>query len=224
MKNILIVGASGHAKVIIDIIEKCNEYHIIGLIDTYKRMNGEIAGYPILGDETIIPDLMETYDIYGGIIAIGDNWTRSNMSKQIKSLVPEFKFLTAIHPNAVIGNNVKINEGTVVMAGAIVNSDSKIAEFCILNTKSSLGHDSTMGKFSSLAPNATIGGNVVIGNFSAVSIGATVIQNINIGIHTVIGAQALVLKDVGDYLVAHGTPAKEIKSREAGDSYLKNLE
>ncbi|PIA77514.1 transferase [Gaetbulibacter sp. 4G1] len=220
MKKIVIIGASGHAKVIIDIIEKRNEYQIIGLIDSYKEANQKIMGYPILGKENLIPELMIKDGVVGGVIAIGDNWSRSKLRDIIKSLAPKFKFLPAIHPNSTLYNNLKIKQGVVIMAGAIVNSDSLIEEFCILNTKSSLGHDSIMKKFSSLAPNATTGGHVNIGEFSAISIGATIIQSIKIGKHSVIGAGALVLEDIGNNLIAFGSPAKNIKGRQKGESYL----
>ena len=220
MKKIVIIGASGHAKVIIDIIEKRNEYQIIGLIDSYKEANQKLMGYTILGKEDLIPKLMEKQNIIGGVIAIGDNWSRHTVRDVIKTMAPKFKFLPAIHPNAILCNNLKIEPGVVIMAGAIVNSESKIEEFCILNTNSSLGHDSIMGSFSSLAPNSTIGGHVTIGEFSAVSIGATIVQDIKIGMHTIIGASSLVLKDIGNNILAYGIPAIKIKNRQKGEPYL----
>ncbi len=220
MKKIVIIGASGHAKVIIDIIEKRNEYQIIGLIDSYKNADQKIMGYTILGKEDLIPELIEKENIVGGVIAIGDNWSRNKVKDTIKKIVPEFKFLPAVHPNAVLCNNLKIAPGVVIMAGAIVNAEAKIAPFCILNTKSSLGHDSVMDDFSSLAPNTTIGGNVSIGEFSAVSIGSTVIQNVKIGMHTIVGAGTLVLEDIGNNLLVYGVPGKKIRDRQIGEPYL----
>ncbi|GAA3641470.1 acetyltransferase [Flavivirga jejuensis] len=220
MKKIVIIGASGHAKVIIDIIEKRNEYQIIGLIDSYKKPSQKIMGYPILGKESLIPELMEKQNIIGGIIAIGDNWSRNKVRDVIEKIAPKFKFLPAIHPNAILCNNLKIESGVVIMAGVIVNAASTIKEFCILNTNSSLGHDSVMDHFSSLAPNSTIGGHVNIGAFSAISIGATVIQNVTIGMHTIIGAGSLVLKNIGNNILAYGVPTKKIKDREIGEPYL----
>lgn len=222
MKKILIIGASGHAKVIIDIIEKRNEYEIIGFIDSYKKPNQKVMTYNILGDEKLIPKLMKTKNVIGGVIAIGDNWSRKKVRDYIKSIAPKFKFLPAIHPNAILYNNLKIKQGVVIMGGVIVNSDSKIEEFGILNTGASLGHDSIMNKFSSLAPAVTVGGNVTIGAFSAISIGATIIQCIRIGKHTVVGAGSLVLNNLGNYLVAYGVPAKKIRSRKEDDPYLSN--
>jgi sugar O-acyltransferase (sialic acid O-acetyltransferase NeuD family) len=218
-KNIVIIGASGHAKVIIDIVEKQNEFNIIGLIDTYKKRGNKISGYEILGTEDIIAQLMADQKVVGGIIAIGNNWTRHIIKEKIKNIAPNFEFLSAIHPNAVLSRNVKIPKGTVIMAGVIINSDAIVGEFCIINTNASLGHESTMQNYSSLAPGVTIGGNVTIGSFSAISIGATIIQNINIGDHALVGAGSLVINDIKDYDVVYGIPAKHIRTRNIDEKY-----
>lgn len=223
-KNIVIIGASGHAKVIIDIVEKQNKFNIIGLIDSYKKLGTKISGYEILGTEDIIEQLMADQGVIGGIIAIGDNWTRHIIKEKVKSIAPNFEFLPAIHPNAVLSRNIKIPKGVVIMAGAIINSDAIVGEFCIINTNASLGHESTMQNYSSLAPGVNIGGNVRIGNFSAISIGATIIQNINIGDHALVGAGALVINDVKDCDVVYGIPAKHIRTRNIDEKYLHTYE
>ena len=106
------------------------------------------------------------------------------------------------------------------MPGVIVNTQSKIDDFCILNTKSTLDHECKMRKFSSLGPGTNIGGNVRIGECTAISLGAKVIENIDIGKHTVVGAGSLIIRNVGDFKIAFGIPAKVIRSREIGESYL----
>ena len=190
-KNIVIIGASGHAKVIIDIIERLNEFNIVGLIDSFKPINSKIFEYKIIGREEDIPELASKYNFNTGIIAIGDNWTRRKMYYKIKRISPKFDYISAIHPKSVIGKNVKIGKGTVIMAGAIVNSDAKIGSFCIINTKASLGHDSNLKKFASLAPNSTVGGSVTIGTCSAICLSTSVLQSITIGKHSIIGAGSL---------------------------------
>lgn len=222
-RNIIIIGASGHAKIIIDIIEQLGYYHIVGLIDSFKPKGSFIFEYEILGSENDIPKLSEIYNFNTGIIAIGDNWTRKKIHKKIIKIAPSFEFISAIHPKSVIGKNVKIGQGTVIMAGAIVNSDAKIEDFCIINTKASLGHDGYLGKYASLAPNVTIGGNVAIGAFTAISLSASVIQNIHIGKHSIIGACALINRKVGDYKMVYGVPGKVIKHIGKGEKYLYNV-
>ncbi|WP_166966377.1 acetyltransferase [Yeosuana marina] len=220
MKKILIIGASGHAKVVIDIIERQNTYQIFGLIDSFKDIGTQLLGYNILGTEDDIPNLIEKHDIYGGLIAVGDNWKRSQLVHKIENLTSNFKFIVAIHPSAIIGKQVDIEEGSVIVAGVVINCDTQIGKHCIVNTKASVGHDCTIKAFSSIAPGVTLGGHVMIENHTAISLGANLIGKIHIGEHTVIGAGALVLNDIESYKIAYGVPAKPIKNREAGDVYL----
>jgi sugar O-acyltransferase (sialic acid O-acetyltransferase NeuD family) len=219
-ENIVVIGSAGHAKVVIDVIEKEGKYKLVGLVDSFKQGLERIYGFGLMGTEDVLQPLVANGTISGGIIAIGDNWKRHLMAEKIKALVPDFEFISAVHPSAEIARGVKIGDGTVVMAGAVVNSDSRIGDFCILNTNASLDHDSVMEDFSSLAPNATTGGNVMIGEFSAISLGANIVHGHGIGKHTVIGAGALVLDDIPEYCIAYGTPAKVIRKRQEGDRYL----
>lgn len=220
MDKILLIGASEHAKVVMDIIEKEGKYKILGLIDTYKPAGEDIFGYKILGKEDTLENLFKSGEVMGGMITIGDNWTRYKMAEKIKSLAPEFPFVSAIHPSAILARGVEIGAGSVLMAGVIVNSDSKIGGHCILNTRSSLDHDCELGDFSSLAPGVTTGGKVSIGAFSAISLGANIIHGVKIGEQTILGAGAVALKDIQSYCVAYGIPAQVIRKREAGDKYL----
>jgi sugar O-acyltransferase (sialic acid O-acetyltransferase NeuD family) len=218
--NIIIIGSSGHAKVIIDIIEKENRYSIIGLVDNNRKTGEETLGYKIIGKDRNIPTLMKKHSLAGGIIAIGDNWIRKQVSDKIKAIAPSFRFITAIHPNAQIGKNVQIGDGTAIMAGVIINPDSRVGRHCILNTNSSLDHDCNLSDFSSLAPNVTTGGNVKIGKYSAVSLGANIIHGITINEHAIIGAGAVVIKDVPKLCINYGVPSKVMRTREIGEKYL----
>ncbi|MEW7291830.1 NeuD/PglB/VioB family sugar acetyltransferase [Aquimarina sp. 2304DJ70-9] len=221
MDKILIVGASGHAKVVADAIELMGVYEIYGFVDSFKAKGEKVLGYEVLGTEKIIPDLF-TKGVTKCVIAIGDNWLRFLMYTKIKKLVPDFEFITVIHPSAIVSKYASIGKGTVVLNSGKINADAKAGDFCIINTNSSLGHDSVMKNFSSLAPSATIGGAVRIGELSAISIGATVLQNLSIGEHTVIGAGAVVTQDICDYNIAYGVPAKIIRKREMGENYFNN--
>lgn len=218
--RIVVVGCSGHARVVVDILEEENRSQIVGLLDTYKAPGTEALGYLVLGTSDDLPALVSANICDSAIVAIGDNWIRSHMVQRVRELVPEIGFVAAIHPSARIARDVLIGSGTVIMAGAVVNTGCQIGEFCILNTCSSLDHDSTMERFSSLAPRAVTGGGVRIGAFSAVCIGAVISHSIRIGEHTVVGAGATVLRNVPDRVVAFGTPARAIRERNPGDSYL----
>lgn len=219
MKNILIYGASGHAKMIADIILKNKTYNIIGFIDSYKPINKDVYGYKVLGNLELIPSLIKKFDVEGIVIGIGDNDTRLRAYKNIIEIAPQVEFVPVVHPKAIIAHDVVIPDGTVVMAGSIVNADAKVGKFCVLNTKSSLGHDSVMADFSSLSPNATICGNVHIGFCSSICLSASVSQNLIIGDFTVIGASSLVLNSIGDYKLAYGSPINSIKKRSVDLMY-----
>ncbi len=220
MENIIVAAQSGHAKVVIDIIEKQGRYKIVGLTDKDDKSGKEFSGYKVLGKDEDLPQLAKKYSVTGFIVGVGDNFKRHQVTEKIKNITPDLKLVSAIHPSAQLASDVKVGSGTVIMAGVVINSASKIGSSCILNTLSSLDHDCIMDDFSSLAPHAAIGGNVTIGEFSAVMLGANVINNVHIGQHTVIGTSATVLNDIGDNSLAYGIPAKVIRPREAGESYF----
>ena len=220
MKNILILGASGHGRVVMDCVEQEGKYKVMGFLDSYKRKDTIINGYDVLGSERELLYLSETLNIYGIIIAIGDNWTRHLLAKRVSSIMPDIKFVSTIHPSATIGKDVVIGAGSVVLPGTIVNTNCRIGKHCILNTNSSLDHDSVMEDFSSLAPRVCTGGNLVLGEFSAICLGANVIENISIRPHSVIGAGSLVIRDVPSHTLAFGLPARAVRKRSTGERYL----
>lgn len=220
MDKVLIIGASGHGKVIIEAIELNKEYEIVGFVDSFKDKGEKVLGYEILGKEDIIPDLVQRGVVTKGVIAIGDNWTRGLMYNKVKDLVPDFEYITVIHPDAIVSPYSTIGRGTVILASGTVNTDAVVGDFCIINTNANFGHDGIMQDFSSLAPGVTTGGTVYVGEYTAVSIGVSVIQNTSIGKHSVIGAGAVVTNEIKDYVVAYGVPAKVIRKRKKDDSYL----
>jgi len=220
MDSIVIIGSSGHAKVIIDIVEQEGRYKIAGLLDLNRKVGEQTLGYQILGRHEDLPQLVTTHALKGAIVAIGDNFVRSKVAVRVKEACPSLLFVSARHPKASIGRDASVGEGTVIMAGATANPCSSIGRFCILNTNSSLDHDSVMGDFSSLGPRAATGGNCRIGSYSAIAIGAVLIHGIHIGEHTVLGAGSTALRNIDSFKVAYGTPAKVVRDRKPGDTYL----
>jgi sugar O-acyltransferase (sialic acid O-acetyltransferase NeuD family) len=220
MERIIIFGASYHTKYTIDIIEQQCLYQIVGIIDNNLEAGQNYNGYKILGNDDSLEGIVNELNVRKGIIAIGDNFIRSKVAERVIKLPINFEFVSATHPSVIIGKNVEIGLGTVIMAGVIINNDSVIGKHCFLATKSSLDHDSTIGNFVSLSPGVTTGGNVSIGTCTVIGIGANILHNIKIGDHTVIGAGSLVSKNFGNEIVAYGVPAKEIRKRKIGDKYL----
>ncbi len=220
MKNIVIFGASGHGSVVLDCIEQEGKYNVIGFVDSFKKKGSKQNGYEILGNEYDLPYLFEKFNLFGGIVAIGDNWIRKLLVEKISKIVTDFHFITTVHPRALIGKDVYLGKGTVVIPGAIINANSEVGNHCILNTNSSLGHDGQMSSHSSLASGVSTGGNFNLGKYSAVSLGSKIIENITIEEHTVIGAGSLVLHDIQSHVVAYGSPAKVVRVRKVGEHYL----
>ena len=218
--KIIIIGTGGHSKVIVDIIQNEQKYEIAGFIDNNLPKGHKVFDYEVLGKEQEINNLINKYKIFGGIIAIGDNFIRSNVEKKIRLLCNEFKFINCIHPNSNIAFNVVMGEGNVVMAGATINTSSEISNHCIFNTNCSIDHDNRIADFASIAPNGVTGGNVEVGEFSAIGIGATVKHNVSIGYNCIIGACSLVNKDTKSNSVYYGIPAKFIRNHELGEKYL----
>jgi sugar O-acyltransferase (sialic acid O-acetyltransferase NeuD family) len=218
-ERIIVVGASGHAKVVCDVLGE-SEYEVAGFLDDRKPAGTAWQGYDVLGPVEALPDLVIREDISGGVIGVGDNANRGLLARRVRKLLPDFRFINAIHPAACLARGVQLGEGTVMMAGAVANSGCVVGDHCIINTNASLDHDSVLERYASLAPGAVAGGGVTIGEYSAVSIGAVISHGLTVGAHTVVGAGSVVLRDVPDHVVAYGSPARVIRSRSEGEPYL----
>lgn len=193
-------GASGHCKVIIDIIRTSKLDEIEGVIDDNPIID-KICNIPVL--KTPKPDFFCNKSL---IISIGNNRIRQKISNNIST-----NYLIAIHPNSIIASSVTIEEGTVIMAGAILNPVVKVGKHCIINSGTVVEHDCTLNDFVHISPNATLCGNVTIGKGSWVGAGATIIQGIKVGKNVIIGAGSVIIKDVPDNAIVVGNPGKIIK-------------
>ena len=218
--NIIIVGGGGHGRVIIDIVEKSGQFNLLGILDAQLPLGANVFGYEVLGNDGDLVKLIVQRHVQGVVIAVGDNWMRSKVTRSILLAAPHLAFPNAIHPAAQIGRSVCLGHGNVVMAGAVINIGATIGNFCILNTNCSVDHDVILGDYVSFAPNSCAGGSVEVGDYSAVCLGSNIIDRIKIGSHTVIGAGSTVLLEMPANIVAFGTPALKIRDRSAGDKYL----
>ncbi|MEO8234885.1 MAG: acetyltransferase [Flavobacterium sp.] len=200
--NIILYGASGHCKVIIDILQSNNQI-IKVVIDDAPKLN-RILGFSILNASEF-----DFSSIQNMILSIGNNKVRKKISDKYQA-----NFVTAIHPKSIISKSVIIGKGSVVMAGVIINSDTKIGNHCIVNTGAIVEHDCIISNFVHICPNASLAGAVVVGEGSQIGIGATIIQGIKIGKWVTVGAGSVIIKDVPDYSVIVGNPGRIIKVNE----------
>lgn len=205
-RELLIYGASGHAKVVIDIVEHQGLYEIIGLVDDAPERHGqEFCGYRVLGGQEILAQHRRCPIL----IAIGDNTTRKKLQESVKAL--GYELATAVHPSAQLGRDVSVGPGTVIMAQVAINSGTVIGEGVIVNTGATIDHDCRIGDFAHISPGVNLAGNVTVGRLTQIGIGACAIPGVRIGERTLIGAGAAIVTDIPDGVVAVGIPARVIK-------------
>ncbi|MCL8535266.1 acetyltransferase [Chryseobacterium gallinarum] len=198
MKNkTYLFGASGHGKVIVDVASSIGVVVNAFIDNDTKKI--ECYGLPVLNT---VPENDGEF-----VISIGNNEARKKVAETIRNK----SFIALIHSKAVISLSVKINKGTVVMAGVVINAETVIGKHCIINTNASIDHECCIEDFVHISPNAALAGNVVVREGTHIGIGASVIQGINIGKWCTIGAGAVIIKDVPDYSVVVGNPGRIIK-------------
>ena len=188
-------GASGHAKVIIDILKSRN-IDIEGLIDDNEAVEN-LLGYKV-------------YHNYEGlspvIVSIGDNRIRKIIADKLQC-----DFGTAVHSSAIVSEYASIGEGSVVMQGAIIQSCAEIGRHCIINTGATVDHECKIGDFVHISPNATLCGNVSVGEGTQVGAGSVVVPGVKIGKWSLVCAGSVVTKDIPDFCIAAGNRCKVIK-------------
>lgn len=202
----ILYGASGHAKVIIDTLEVLGK-RIDWIVDDDETIK-ELLGYEVRRN-------IGKYD--AAIIAIGNCQIRQEKVKELNVKTWE----TAIHPSAVVSPHACIGEGTVVMAGALINACAKVGCHCIVNTGASIGHDVEVSDFVHVAPHATLAGGVSVGECSWIGAGSVLKQGIHIGKNCMIGAGSVVVKDIPDGVTAYGNPCRVIRYNT--DNSMNNI-
>jgi sugar O-acyltransferase (sialic acid O-acetyltransferase NeuD family) len=205
--KIFVYGASGHAKVVIDIIERECRYDIAFLVDDDLSLKDRVFfGHRVIGGKMELLSARE--QIVGGIVAIGHNRARMVIADWL--IENNFSLVIAVHPSAQIGRGVHIGAGSVVMAGVNINSAATIGEYTIINTSASVDHDCWIGKGVHIAPGATLCGSVGVGDCSFVCAGATIIPNMNLGRNVIVGAGSTVITCLENDVTAVGCPARVV--------------
>jgi acetyltransferase EpsM len=205
--DLIIYGAGGHGRVVVDAALSAG-WTIQSWIDDHPASATQWE-IPIIASKDVLWRKLISRMF---IVAIGDNRVREEVFRRLCEL--ELIPALVIHPSAVISQFARIGAGTVVMADVVVNPVASIGENCILNTACSIDHDCSVGPHAHLCPGVRLAGMVVVGAGTMIGTGAVVIPSINIGERCVIGAGAVVTADLPAKAVAHGNPARIVRSIE----------
>lgn len=200
---ITLYGASGHAKVVMDVI-KSNDGVITQILDDNESLDS-LLEYPVNKPEK------KHYE--NVLIAIGDNTVRKNIAANLKATY----CIPMIHKSVVLDTTATIDKGTVVMANAVVNSSVKIGSHCIINTAAIIEHDVVIGNFVHVSPGAVVTGGVKIGEGSQIGASAVILPNLKIGKNVVVGAGTVVVKDIADQTIVIGNPARILKKNKTNE-------
>ncbi|HZD48791.1 MAG TPA: acetyltransferase [Silvibacterium sp.] len=202
-RSAIVYGASGHGKVVADILHVCG-MDVEGFVDDSPK----VSQLNILGDGKWLAEQASLRPLTVAL-GIGNNFDRRTVAERlISSNIP---LLTAVHPTATIATSAKISPGVVIMAHAVVNADAFVGPGAIINTGAIVEHDCRVGSYAHLSPKAAIGGHVEVGDLAWLGIGSSVIPNLKIGEGAIVGAGATVVNDIEEWVLAVGTPARVSK-------------
>ncbi|HEV2914540.1 MAG TPA: acetyltransferase [Pyrinomonadaceae bacterium] len=201
-----IIGAGGHAKVVIGTLEAAGCKVKAVYDDDERRWGGRLLGVPIVG---AVADL-RALGCVRAIVAIGDNYIR----KVIAEALPQLDLLTVVHPRADVHASVRLGRGTVVFAGAVIQPDAVIGDNGIINTSATVDHDCVLGDYVQVAPGSHLSGNVRLDEGVFLGTGSSTVPGVRVGSWTTVGAGCVVVKDLPPDVVAVGVPAVVIKSRK----------
>jgi sugar O-acyltransferase (sialic acid O-acetyltransferase NeuD family) len=205
-EGLFVFGASGHAKVVIDAIERAGVNKVLFVCDDAPEKQGtRLMGYPVTGREELLARRTETAT---GIVGIGDNAARMAVAGWL--LEHGCALASVVHPAASIAREVEIDEGTVVMAGCVVNSGTRLGRNVIVNTGATVDHDCSIGEGAHIAPGSHLCGGVSVGALTLIGAGTTIIPGVRVGSGALIGAGSTVLKDIPDGVRAGGQPCRPL--------------
>ena len=209
MKNIVVVGGGGHARVVISLIKKLAGYKLIGFTD--PEQNADLLAVPYLGDDGALEAVLREHAPCSAALGIGNTSISDRRVKKAAQLVEMgFDLPALISPAAVVNEDVSIGDGTVVFDAAVVVTGARIGTACILNTGCCVDHDCRVGDGVHLAPGSVLSGGVEVGRLAMIGAGAVVIHSRKVSECCLVGAGAAVTTDLTEAGVYVGTPARRL--------------
>lgn len=206
---VIILGAGGHAKVLIDALQASSAV-IAGIVDADSSLRGKsVLGVPILGGDDVISEFQSSMvQVVNGLGSTGLPVKRQQIFAKFSGM--GFTFTTVVHPSAIVAPDAVLGEGAQVMAGAVIQPGSRIGTNSIINTRASVDHDCLIGDHSHIAPGVTLSGGVKVGICCHIGTGATVIQGVAIGEQCLVAAGAVVVSNVTENTTVIGIPARVV--------------
>ena len=204
--GVVVVGAGGHAKVVVATLQALGVGVRVALDDDESLWGGSLLGVPVAGPISTLADL----DGHRVVLALGDNRTRQRLAARLESAHPGLRWAIAVHPSAVVHPSAQIGPGGVVFAGAVVQPDALIGAHAIVNTGATVDHDCRLGDFVHLAPGSHLAGGVVLDGGAFVGMGAVVLPHRRVGAWATVGAGGVVVEDVADGVTVAGVPARAL--------------
>ncbi len=220
MRDVLVVGGGDQGRQVISTIVAAGRDRVVGVLDRQLERGTDVSDYPVLGTDEDLDAVAREHGATGFVVAIGDNALRAALAERLRAHCPEVELRSVVHPAATVAADATVGKGSIVLAGAVVGNGATLGHGVLLGIRSSVDHDCVLENYVSLAPGATVAGSVRIGMVTALGVGTNVVHGRTIGAHTVVGAGALVLHDVPEMVVAYGTPAVVVRTREIGSPYL----
>jgi UDP-perosamine 4-acetyltransferase len=207
--RIIIVGAGGHGRVVLDILRAEGQYEIAGFVDATPALAGRrVEGLPVFGPANVLPKVRQQR-IHGAVVAIGDCRVRQKYAQLLKE--QGFQLVNAVHPRATVAPSATLGENVVIATNACVCAHATIGNSVILNTSCVVDHECQIGDGVHICPGAILGGRVRVEPEAWIGLGSNIIQCITIGHSAVVGAGATVIRDVPDRATVVGVPARVIK-------------
>lgn len=218
-ERVLILGAGGHGRVVLDILLQAKSHDVVGFLDNNRSIHGRrVDGLPVVGSIVELGKHAAEASASAAIVAIGDNGVRRGLARDVESAGLEL--VSAIHPTATLARNAMIGRNVVICAGVVVCAHCQVGDSVILNTGCIIDHQTMIGEGSHICPGARIAARVKVESGSFIGIGATIIPKITLGCECIVGAGSVVLEDVASLGTVVGVPARPIKSPVEADEQM----